>query len=452
MKNKLVIPILFLALVVVGGWGYSQYQARRQWEISSENQYQRAFEELTAHSNNLETNMSKALVAGSFTQSVRLLTNCWREANSSQEDLGQLPLASLDLAKTKLLLAKTGAFCFNAAQNKVIKGTDLTETEWKTLRSLRDQTRLVTRHLMNLRQKFYTSRTRWLEVDRLGTVGAVNVAGGLGDNKVAKAFLMLEDGLRRVPDVEFEGNNLDFVPKPTGLTGEKITPRQAVAKVRDFIGPEYRGVDVKYERTVTGGFPTYLIAVATPKNSTKDLRCSVSVKGGHLVWLLGSRDVAAAKLNMDQCEVKAKTFLNQNGFSNMRRVAREKYANIVTCTFVAERDQVLYYPELIKTQVAQDNGGIIGYDAVGYLTFHDPAAKVASNPTVSARRVKKLCSPHLQVESIRKAQVLDEMYNKVLCHEVTGKQGNDLFKIYYNAASGKEEKIRRVDRNGNEIQ
>jgi hypothetical protein len=58
----------------------------------------------------------------------------------------------------------------------------------------------------------------------------------------------------------------------------------------------------------------------------------------------------------------------------------------------------------------------------------------------------------LKIKRIQQAQVLDEMYNKVRCYEVEGTQGVDRFLIYYNAITGEEEKIRRIDENGNEIQ
>ena len=125
MKNKFIAPLLILALVIIAGWGYSQYQIKRQWEINAENQYQRSFEELTNHVNNMESAMSKVLVAASFPQSIRLLTDCWREANTSQENLGQLPLTSVELSRTKMLLAKTSTYCFNTAQNKLIQGNKI---------------------------------------------------------------------------------------------------------------------------------------------------------------------------------------------------------------------------------------------------------------------------------------------------------------------------------------
>lgn len=451
MRNKFVIPLLFLTLIAVAGWGYSQYQAKRQWEISTENQYQRAFEELATHINNLETNMSKALVASSFPQTIRLLSDCWREANSCQEDLGQLPLTSIDLSRTKMLLAKAGTFCFKTAQDRLVKGTDMNEKDWQILQGLRNQTRMVSQHLVDLQQKFYSERTRWLEVDRLGTIGATDLANGLNNNKVAKAFLMLEDGLKRVPDIQFEGNNLDFVPKPTGLTGKNISPQEAVDKCRSFLGPEYKNADIKNERVIKGGFPSYMLSVSVPGKPNKDLRCSVSVKGGHVAWFLGNRDVQNPRLNINQCTSKAEQFLERNGYTNMKPISQESFANITTCTFAPEKNGVLRYPEFIKVQVAQDNGDILGCDTIAYLTFNEPNRNQASKPKYSPAQIKQMLNPHFKSESIQLAEVLDEMYNKVLCYQVNGTQGKDRYQIFYNCNNGQEEKIRRVDQYGNEI-
>lgn len=453
MRNRFAVPLLFIALIAAVGWGYSQFQVRRQWEVNAENQYQRAFQELTAHANNMETELTKSLVAASFQQSLQKLTNVWREANSCQENLGQLPLASVDLTRTKMFLAKAGAFSFTTAQEKLIKGTDIDEKEWKTIKSLRDQCRLVTKHLMDLQQKFFTSRTNWLDVDRLGTATATSLANGLNNNKVTKAFLMLEDGLRRVPDIQFEGNNLEFEPKATGLTGPKITVQQAIAKVRKFIGSDYRNADIKYERMIKGGFNSYMLSVKNRNKPGQDLRCSVSEKGGHVAWVLGNRNVTKANLTMAQAAAKAESFCERNGYPNMKTVSKESYGNITTCTLAPVRNGVIYYPEIIKVQVAQDNGDIMGFDAINYLTFHEPAAttQTQEKPKLSLAKLKQLLNPHLKTERIQMAQVLDEMYNKVPCYEVAGTEGKDRFLIYYNAVTGKEEKIRQVDKNGNEI-
>ncbi|TCL76367.1 germination protein YpeB [Hydrogenispora ethanolica] len=452
MKNKFIIPVLFLALVAAGGWGYSQYQAKRQWEINAENQYQRAFEELTAHVSNMETEMSKGLVAGSFVQSLRSLTNIWREANSSQENLGQLPLTSVELSRTKAVLAKAGAFSFDTAQNRLTQGTALNDEQWKILKQLRDQTRTVSRHLLQLRDQFYTNRAQWLEVDRMGTLGAAGIPSAtMNNNKVTKAFIMLEDGLRRSPDIQLQGNNLDFTPKPTGLTGANISSRDAVVTTRRVLGPQWNNATVRYERIIKGNFPSYMISATDRRNPNRNCRVSLSVKGGHLAWLLSNRAVNASRLSLEHCAAQAAQFLARNGYPGMEKVSQQSNGNIALLTMVPLRHQVLYYPEMVKVQVARDNGEILGVDAVAYLTFYEPEAAQPVLLQKTELQIRDFISPHLQLERIRRAQVLDEQFNKVFCYEVAGRQENDRYLLYYNAQTGKEEKIRRVDRNGNEL-
>jgi spore germination protein len=451
MRPRFVIPVLLLGLLVATGWGYSQYQAKRQWELNAENQYQRAFAELATHVNNLEADLSKSLVAASFIQNIRLLTNVWREANTCQENLGQLPLTSMELFGTKNLLANVGAFCFNTAQKKLIKGERVSQTEWDKLQVLRNRTRVMVNHLGNMQQNFFAARSRWSELDRLSAVGAAGMAHNLNTNQVTKSFLMLEDGLKRAPDVAYEGNNLNFTPHPTGLTGKNVSIKDAEAITRRFLQPDYPGAKVSYERRIGGNFPSYMMRVVIPGRFSKELRCNVSAKGGHMVWFLSNRNVKGSRWGLDRCGVKATAFLSQKGYSDMQVVARESYANIATLTCAPRRNQVVYYPELVKVQVAQDNGAILGCDFVPYLTFHTPSQPPVPKSAYTAKQIAKKLNPNFKPEKIQRAEVLDEMYNKVSCYEVAGRQGDDRYLIYYNANNGREEKIRRIDRNGNEL-
>ena len=109
-------------------------------------------------------------------------------------------------------MASVGTFCLNTAQNQLAKGKGQSDAQWETIKKFRDQCRTVTQNLQNMREQFYNERAQWLEVDRLGTLSAV--APALNENKVTKLFLMLETDCAG-PDNEFEGDNNDFVPKPT---------------------------------------------------------------------------------------------------------------------------------------------------------------------------------------------------------------------------------------------
>ena len=44
--------------------------------------------------------------------------------------------------------------------------------------------------------------------------------------------------------------------------------------------------------------------------------------------------------------------------------------NIAVIPFAPEIDDVLIYPDLIKVNVALDNGEVVGYEALGYIMSH----------------------------------------------------------------------------------
>ncbi len=452
MKNRFWIPLFLLIAVIAVGWGILQYQGRRQWEINAENQYQRAFQELTGHVNNMETSLSKSVVAASFPQTVQLLTGIWREANAAQENLGQLPLTSVELSSTKMFLANVSAFSLATAQNRLVKGVALNETEWKTLKKFQAQARMMAQKMNALRNDFSTTPEKWLKVDEMTALSATGMANRqINTNKVTKAFIMLEDGLRRAPDIQFEGNNLNFVPKATGVTGTKIIKQEAVKRARNFLAPQTQDVSFVYERVIGGNLPSYMIRANQKQNQALNWQFSISQKGGHVMWMLNNRQVKKSTLNLSQTQKVANDFLKRNGYLGMRCVARESYENAATLSFCPMRYNVLRYPELLKVQVARDNGEIIGFDATAFLTFYNPKEPKQVNPNISEARVRQLINPHLAVNRIQKAQVLDEMYNKVLCYEVDGVQGGNRYLIYYNANNGREEKIRQIDSNGNEV-
>jgi germination protein YpeB len=167
--------------------------------------------------------------------------------------------------------------------------------------------------------------------------------------------------------------------------------------------------------------------------------------------MLGNRPVRSSKLNFSQVQRQSLNFLDRNGYKGMRQVAQERYGNICSVSCIPERNGVLRYPELVKVQVAQDNGEVLGLDAVPYLTFFNPNESPKLKPRYTETRIRRFLNPHVKLEKIRLAQVLDERYNKVSCYEVSCREGRDRFLIYYNANTGQEEKIRRVDRYGNEI-
>ena len=53
-------------------------------------------------------------------------------------------------------------------------------------------------------------------------------------------------------------------------------------------------------------------------------------------------------------------------------------------------------------------------------------------------------NPNLKVMDEKKAIILNDLNEEVLCYEFTGVLGNDTFRIYINAEDGTEEKVEKL--------
>lgn len=457
MRRRWTTPVLSVALLAALVWGYNQYQVRRGYELATENQYNRAFAELSTSVDGLNSQLSKAMVSNSPPVLMRFFSDIWRQAYTAQAALGQLPLGSVDLSRTKNFVAKAAAFTYGLAIKRDLRQKPLTEKEWTTLRDLQKTASYVSDRLATLQDRMIRGDDRWLDVDRHDTKAAV---GGqdLQTNNVTKSFMMLEDGMKRLPDPDFEGNMLNFKQTPMGLTGSSITVQQGREIARRFV-PNGQRMRVTYEGRNRGDFPLYVYSLSPAATRTKGqraedsapIRVGVSVKGGHVVWMLRERPVTVARLNLNQAQKRAAAFLAAKGFDKTTTVARQSFENVATFSQAHVDSGYVVYPELFKVQVAQDNGEILAMEAAPYLTFHQPNKKIAQ-PKLNEAQARKKLNPHLKVASMRKAVILNDRYEKVPCWEATGTAGGQRFRVYLSALNGMEEKIMRIDGQGTEME
>ena len=454
-RRRWLIPLLSVAFIASLFWGFQQYQAHRSWEIRTENQYNRAFSELSAHVNGLESQLAKAMVSNSPPILMRYFSDIWRGAYMSQEDLGQLPLASMELANTKNFLAKVGAYTYDMAVRRDLRQRPLSEKEWQTLKDLRQQAQHISTSLLSLQEDMLDQGDRWLDVDRVDVRGLTTAAGNrradLENNKVTKSFMMLEDGLKRLPDPDFEGNMLNFKEKPRGLTGDQVTVEQGRKIAREFI-PDSEGLRIRYDGRIRGDMTTYTYTLSDPQDEENSpVRIGVTSKGGHVAWMLKERAVDEGPLTLKQSEERAKAFLASRGYPSMTPVSTEDFANIATVSMACICDGYVVYPDLVKVQVARDNGEVLAVEAIPYLTFHRPGRSF-NPPSISKAEAQKKINRHLNIEDLRPAVILDDRFKEVPCWEAIGKLDAQRYRVYINAESGQEEKIQRVNANGVEIE
>lgn len=462
---KVTVPILAVALLASLAWGYSQYRGRRGWEIRAENQYNRSFSELSTHVGELETQLGKVMVSNSRPYLVKNLTDIWRQAYLSQEDIGQLPLSAVELTKTKEFLAKVGAFSHNLAARLNQGGNQggelgeeyLSSKDQQTLKGLHQQARYLSGQLVNLQEETLEAGEKWAGVDRIATTSMVaDVSKRLETNKITKGFMMMEDGFKRLPEPEMEGNLLSFQPTPKGITGQEVSMEQAREIAHDFIDKGTTRYQVTYDEQIKGDYPLYLFNLVAENEAERERRArnkpciAVTVKGGHVAWMLKEREVEGSKLSLEEAKEKAQAYLASRNYQRMTPVGVEEYRDIALVSLCPTVRQTIIYPEMIKVQVALDDGEVMGVETMPYLTFHDPNRQL-STPRLNEAEIRKRVNKNLKVEQIRQALILNDQYEEVLTYECNGTLGQDRYRVFINAATGEEERIQRIDAQGVEI-
>jgi len=106
------------------------------------------------------------------------------------------------------------------------------------------------------------------------------------------------------------------------------------------------------------------------------------------------------------------------------------------------QDGVLIYPDQLKVKVALDDGSILSYDALAYLTSH--TVRKLPKPAIEADEARELLSPALTVtDPARLAVIPVETVDtpEAYCWEFRGTSYGEQFFVYVNAETGTEEKI-----------
>jgi len=434
--------IWLLSLVVLlgaafGFWSVSNraYSAENALEAA----YQRGFYSLLEEVNNLNILISKSLVTSSDEHRIMTLTTIWHQAEGARDSLSQLPLGNNDMTNSQKFFAQLGDLSYNLA-SKLIRKEEITDKEWSYMETFRKHIQTLNQDLRNLQDEVSSGRINW-ESKKFSLSPVRGLPKGMADNMAA-----IDQKLKQeAPTITYDGPFSDHVEniKPKGLTGSNINEHKAIEIARNFID---NPANINYNITITGRskgtIPAYNVAFTPQGESSPELVMDISEKGGHVVWLLNTRQINESKIDLDEAVEKARSFLKTKGYEGMEATGSLREDNTITISFVPKTDGILLYPDFIKVEVALDNGQVVGFDAMGYLTNHSQRPFPEAKLTVE--EIKEKINPKIDVDRVRLALISTPSLKELLCYEVDGKLKDERYLIYINAENGMEEQILKV--------
>jgi germination protein YpeB len=437
LSDRKMYSIVVVIIAAVAIWGVVQYRHAAQLRQQLDNQYNRAFYDMTGYVNNVEVLLVKSLIASTPIKAASTLQEAWRQANLAQTNLGQLPVDQHVLANTSKYLTQVGDLAYSL-NNQNMSGKQLNDDQYKTIEKLYGYSISLRKSLGDLQTQISSGRIKWGALANKGTSVFKKTSASLP----MQQFENIDKTFQEYPRLIYDGPFSDHLvtAQPRGVTGDVLNQEQAKQSVIRFFGADrIKSVD---NTSTNNADPirTYSYKVIL-KDAPKDVTASIDVtqKGGHPFWMIYNRPATAKKLNVDQAKALGRKFLESRGYKNMVDTYYLSQDNTATINYAYKQGNVTIYPDLIKLKIALDNGEIIGLEAKGYLAAHTERNIPAPKMTMEEARSK--VSSRVNIISAGLAIIPTDYKTELFVYEFKGKLNNQDFLVYINAENGKEENI-----------
>ena len=437
LSDRKMYSIVIVIICAISIWGIVQYKHAANLRQELDNQYNRAFYDMTGYVHNVELLLVKSLITSTPSRTAATLQEAWRQANLAQTNLGQLPVSQQVLANTSKFLTQVGDLAYSL-NNQNMSGKPLSDQQYKTLQQLCSYSVTLGKNLNDLQNQLAYGRIKWGDLARKGTP----LFSKTSSQMPIQQFENIDKTFKDIPKLIYDGPFSDHLvtAEPKGLTGNYINSEQAKQSVVSFFGADRIKAISDTGKNDTGPIKTYGYKV-TFKGMPDDQAANIDVtqKGGHILWMLYNRPVRQAKINIDGAKAQGRKFLESHGITSMVDTYYLKEDNTATINYAYKQDNIVIYPDLIKLKIALDNGEIIGYESKGYLSAH--TCRTIPTPKITEQQARSMISPRVKILSSGLAIIPTDYKTELFTYEFKGKLNDRDFLVYINAENGKEENI-----------
>lgn len=433
-KSTVITAAVGLALLI--GLGTYTYNKVEAYELKVENQYRRAFYDLTDAVKNIDVALAKGIVTTEPKHLVQIANEITQYSSYAKACLGQLPIGEATLDNTQKFLTQVGDYTGMLAA-KSIDGTPISTQEHDTMMQLSKYAAELFQSLNSLEEQIISSSKNFSNI--VTTAKEAQQAGG-GETENSNVFSDIEANFLNYPSLIYDGPFSDHMEniEPEMLKGkEEISEETARQIATDFIGSDrIKAIDNVSESD--GTIPAYNLTVTTNEED-RAVYLGITKQGGYVISMMDTKMVDGGELSYEEGIQICQDFLNAKGFYNFKDSYYEATDGVMTINFAATQDGVILYPDLIKLKVAGDTKEVIGFEARGYLTHHKNREQ--TEPQISLEEAMKDINKNLTAEKSNICYIPMENGTEVLCYEIKGKFDDKNYLIYVNAATGAEEKI-----------
>lgn len=422
-----IVFALFLIASIIGLIIFNQYEYNGFNQTMSYST-QKAISDLTEHVNQVNSAFEKGKYTTSPYQQIMLSSQIWRETSAAKTALENLPLDYTELEGTEKFLTQAGDFAYLITK-KAARGEEISDAERETMINLAKGASAICDKLNSIFDNVSGGELTTDMIDKMLKKGTDSENPTLYDN-----LKVSDSEFKEFPTLIYDGPFSDHIgnTSPVLLEGKTMISMEKAKEIfAKSIGVETGRVT--YDQEISGNVPCYKFIYG-------DFEGGITKKGGYLLYLTNSRAIGDTTLSYEDAVAKAKAYLENNGYKNMKESYYINDGETLVINFAYEENGAVCYPDLIKIGVALDNGQIISVEASNYISNHKEGRD--TSVTFTKEQAQKNISTDISIENYKLSVIPTDGKYEVLCHEFSGKTADGQTVLcYVNAKTGIEERI-----------
>ncbi|MDQ0219009.1 germination protein YpeB [Peribacillus cavernae] len=439
MIRNILVGVLAIALVGSAFWGYQEHKEKNAILINAENNYQRAFHDLSYQVDILHDKIGNTLAMNSRNSLSPALTDVWRITSEAQIDVGQLPLTLMPFNKTEEFLSDIGSFSYRTGVRDLEKDP-LNDKEYARLQTLHKEAGEIQDELRKVQYLVIKNNLRWMDVE---TALASN--DEKADNTIIDGFKTVEKKVEGYSETANQDPNFISGRQKeenfSNLKGKEITKKEAVAEAKRYANLS-GSLKTRVEENGKGSdYGFYSVSLINPATKT-EVNMDITKVGGYPIWYINNRKVDKSKIDLNSASNKAVAFLKDHDFDSLDLYESAQYGNIGMFNFVTSLNGVRIYPDSVKVKIALDNGSVVGFSADEFLKSNKAREIGKASKTIEQARAE--INPKVKIMEERKALIENELGEEVLCYEFLGTIDSDTYRIFINANTVQEERVEKL--------
>lgn len=413
---SLGVVTLALGTMLSFGWMYTGGMQADMASVHTESLY-----ELNSVVDNLDANLSKARVANTKTEQVKLLSDIAIESETAETILERFPVDVQFTQNMTSFVNKMG----DSAQNmlySVASGKPLTQSQIATLAYMYETNKQLKETINELTSS--AGQNDILEMLRGKTDGIMYTAFGDIENTPVEIPKEIHDGPFAENTEKVSAKNLDGEEQISAARAEELAQKYF---------KDYGVTAVNCTGEVNANkIQCYNVTLTTDDG---EMWAQLSKAGGKVVEFNSYKDCSDKNFSVERCTAIAEDFLDDLGFDDMKAVWTSENGTTCNLNFAYVDDGVVYYSDMVKVKVCEERGIVTGMEAISYVLNHtDRKAPTAS---LSKSEAKEKLNTNLDIKTTRLTLIPVENGER-LAWEFYGVYGGNDYFVYVDAKTGQE--------------